>query len=128
MYRGQSYQRIHKCGKNLVSSNFKIYSVLKTVSSSSHLLDTASQEIKKLSHDEDLIICSGTNDLVNNIFTLAFQNISNMVTKNNHTNIIPVNIPYRYHTANTSAVNEGIEKFSKKLTYLLTYSMVQSPS
>ena len=45
-----------------------------------------------------------------------------MVTKNNHTNIILVNIPYRYDTANTNTVNEGIEKFNKKLEELIKAS------
>jgi hypothetical protein len=38
-----------------------------------------------------------------------------MVTKNTHTNIILVNIPYRYDTANTNTVNEGTKKFNKKI-------------
>jgi hypothetical protein len=42
-----------------------------------------------------------------------------MVPKNNHTNIILVNIPYRYDTANTNTVNDGIEKFNKKLDKLI---------
>ena len=67
--------------KNLVSNNFEIYGVLKPGSSLSQLLETASQEIKKLNHDDILIICSGTNDLAINKSALAFQNISNMVNK-----------------------------------------------
>jgi hypothetical protein len=82
----------------------------------------ASQEIKKLNRDDILIICSGTNDLVINNSTLAFQNISNMVTKNYHTNIILVNIPYRYNTANTNTVNEGIKKFNMKSGKLIKRS------
>ena len=61
--------------KNVVSNNFEIYSVLKPGSSSCHLNETASQEIKKLNWDDILIICSGTNDLAANKSTLAFQNI-----------------------------------------------------
>jgi len=60
----------------------------------------------KLNYDDILIICSGTNDLAINKTTLAFQNISNMVTKNNHINIILVNITYRYDMANTNTVND----------------------
>jgi len=37
-----------------------------------------------------------------------------MVTKNNHTNIILVNIPYRYDTTNKSTVNYSTEKFKQK--------------
>ena len=45
-----------------------------------------------------------------------------MITKNNHTNIILVNVPYRYDTVNTSTANEGIEKFHKKLEKLIKAS------
>jgi len=45
-----------------------------------------------------------------------------MVTKNNHINIILVNIPYRYDTTNTNTVNEGTEKFNKKLEKLIKAS------
>jgi len=75
-------------------------------SSLSHLLETTSQETKKLNRDDILIICSGTNDLAINKSTLAFQNISNMVTKNNRTNIILVTIPYRYDTADTNRLEQ----------------------
>ena len=96
--------------------------MLKPGSSSSQLLETASQEIMKLNHDDILIICRGTNDLATNRTSLAFQNMSNMVTKNNHANIILVNIPYRYDTANTSTVNDNIEKFKRRLEKLVKLS------
>ena len=109
--------------KNLVSNNFEFYSVLKPGSSSSQLLETARQEIMKLNHDDILIICSGANDLATNRTSLAFKNISNIVTKSNHTNIILVNIPYRYDTANTtSTVNDSIEKFNRRLEKLVKVS------
>jgi len=71
--------------RNLVSNKFEIYSVLIPGSSTSQLLEMARQEIMKLNHVDILIICSSTNDLAINKTTLPFQNISNMVTKNNHT-------------------------------------------
>jgi hypothetical protein len=75
-------------------------------------------KIKNLKHDDILIMCSGSNDLATNKPTSAFQRISNMVAENNHTNIVIVNIPYRYDTLNTKTVNEGIEKINKKLEKL----------
>lgn len=42
--------------------------------------------------DDILLICSGTYDLEMKTFSLAFQNISNFVTVNDHTNIIFVNV------------------------------------
>jgi len=65
---------------------------------------------------------SETNDLATDRTSLAFQNISNMVTKNNHTNIILVNIPYRYDTTKTSTVNDSIEKFNRRLEKLVKVS------
>ena len=58
-----------------MGSNFDIYGVVKPGSHSSQLLETAKQGIKKLSSDDILVICSGTNDLTTNKSTLAFQNI-----------------------------------------------------
>jgi ABC-type uncharacterized transport system ATPase subunit len=55
------------------------------------------------------------NDLATNKFALVFQNISNMVTRNNYTNIILINIPHRYDITNTNTANGNIEKFNKKL-------------
>ena len=49
IYIGDSHIRgFTNVVKNLVSSNFETYSVLKPGSNSRQLLDTASQEIKKL--------------------------------------------------------------------------------
>ena len=80
------------------------------------------KRLKKLNRDGILIICCGTNDQVIKKSTLAFHNISHMVTKNNHISNILVNIPYRYDTTNTNTVNEGIEKFNKRLDKLIKAS------
>jgi hypothetical protein len=108
--------------KNLFSNQFEIYSVFKPGSCSSKLNVTANLEISKLTHDDVLIICSGTNDLAVNTSTLAFQNISNFVTRNKPTNMILVNVPYRYDTRKSNIVNEGIGRLNKKLNKLVTIS------
>jgi hypothetical protein len=87
--------------KTLLSNNFELYSVVKPGSSSSDLKETAKEEISKLTYDDDFfLICIGTNDLDIKKSSLAFQNISNFVTVNDHTNIILVNVPYRYDVMN----------------------------
>jgi hypothetical protein len=108
--------------KNLFSNQFEIYSFFKPGSSSSELNVTANQEISKLGHDDVLIICGGTNDSAVNKSTSTFHNISNFVTRNNHTNVILVNVPYRYDTGNSSIINEGIERLNKTLNKLFTVS------
>ena len=60
---------------NLMCDSFDFYSVVKPESNSTQLLETARQEIKKLSSHDALVVCSGTNDLAANKPTLAFQNI-----------------------------------------------------
>lgn len=99
---------------NLMCDNFDFYSVVKPGSNSNQLLETARQEIKKLSSHDALVICSGTNDIAANKTTLAFQNISKMMTRNNHTHIILINVPHRYDTTNTNTTNNDIEKLKKK--------------
>ena len=44
-----------------MGSNFDIYGVVNPGSHSSQLLETVKQEIKKLSSDDILVICSGVN-------------------------------------------------------------------
>jgi hypothetical protein len=74
-----------------------------------------------LSHDDVLIICSGTNDSAVNKSTSTFQNISKFVKRNNHT-VILGNVPYRYDTGNSNMINEGIERLNKRLNKLVTVS------
>ena len=44
------------------------------------------------------------------------------MTKNNHANIILVNIPHRYDTANTNTVNDSTEKCHRRLEKLVKVS------
>jgi hypothetical protein len=96
-----------------MGSNLDIYGVVNLGSHSSQLLETAKQEIKKLSLDDVLVICTGTNVLPTNKSTLAFQNISKLVTSNNHTQIILINLPHRYDTSNKNTTIYTIGKFNK---------------
>ena len=75
----------------------------------------------KLNHEHIVIICSGTNDLAINKTTLAFQSISNMMTKNNHTNIILVNMPCMYDTANINMLKMALKNSIKGQRNLLKY-------
>jgi hypothetical protein len=120
---GDSHTRgFTKVLNNLLGDNFELCSVVKPGSNSNHLLETATQEIKKLNYDDILVICSGTNDLAANKSNLAFRNISNMVARNSHTNIILINIPtdMTQHT-HTHTTNDNIEEFNRKIEKLIKY-------
>jgi hypothetical protein len=86
---------------NLMGDKFDLYGVVLPGSNSNQLLEIACQEINNLSSDDILVICSGKNDLSTNNSTLAFQNISNMVSTNNHTHIVLINVPHRFDTTNS---------------------------
>ena len=86
---------------NLMGDKFDLYGVVLPGSNSNQLLEIACQEINNLSADDILVNCSGTNDLSANNSTLAFQNISNMVSTNNHTHIVLINVPHRFDTTNS---------------------------
>lgn len=116
---GDSHTRgFSKTLSNLMGNNFDYYGVVMPGSNSNQILETAHQEINNLSSDDILVICSGTNDLTTNNSTLAFQNMLKMVSSNNHTHIVLINIPHRYDTINSNTTNHDIGKFNKKLLKL----------
>jgi len=54
---------------------------------------TAKSDVEKLTMNDVLIICSGTNDIDRNYSSIAFKNITNFVKSVNHTNIILISVP-----------------------------------
>jgi hypothetical protein len=105
--------------KFLLNSNFELYSIVKPGSSTNELKETAKKEIGQLYQDDLTVICSGTNDHEINYFSLTFQNISNFIKASNHTNIILINIPFRYDLRNSTSVNGDISTLDKKLKKLV---------
>jgi hypothetical protein len=65
--------------KPLLNSDYDLYSVVKPGSGSSELKESAKEVIRQLSHDDLIVICSGTNDYDLNDFSLTFQNIKNYI-------------------------------------------------
>ena len=80
--------------KTLLSNNYELYSDIKPGSSTSELRERAKDEVSQLSHDDLIVISSGTNDYELNEFSSTFQNITNFIKTNNHTNIILINVPF----------------------------------
>jgi len=92
---GDSNIKGYMCNLNpLISSNYELYSIVKPGSTTNELKETAKKEISQLSHDDLIVICSGTNDYKLNELSLTLQNITNFVKNNNRTNIILVTVPF----------------------------------
>jgi len=105
--------------KPLLSKNYELCSVAKPGSSSSELKETAKEEISQLSHEDVIVIFTGTNDYELNEFSLTLQNITNFIQANKHTNIILINIPLRSDLPNSTSVNSSISILNRKLKKLV---------
>ena len=77
--------------------------------------ETAKEEVSKLSGNDTLLISYGINDYEANNFSHTMQNIIDFIQRNNQTNIILMNLPYRYDLPNSTAVNRIITSLNSKL-------------
>jgi len=113
----------------LLNSNYNLYSAVKPGSGTNEIQKTANEAIRQLTHDDLIILCYGTNDLdlktlknpknPKRKFPCTFQNIKNFIMKNNHTNILVMNIPHWYDIPNPPYVNKIISMLNRKLLKLV---------
>ena len=73
------------------------------------------RDVDRLTLNDFLIVCSGTNDTDNNYPNAAFSNITNLIKSINHTNIIIVCVPHRHDLKNSSYINNNITLLNSKL-------------
>ena len=104
--------------KHQLNSKCDVYSVVKPGSGTSELKETATEVIKHLSQEDFLLVCSGTNDYEIDGFSSTFQNLKTYMTLKNNTNILLMNIPFRYDLPNFATVNVSINSLNKKLKKL----------
>ena len=105
--------------KFLLNSDYDLYCVVKPGSGSSELMASASKEISDLSHNDLVVICSGSNDYDLNEFSLTFRNIKNYIRINNHTDILLMKVPSRYDLPNSLFVNKNISILNRRLQKLV---------
>jgi hypothetical protein len=79
----------------------------------------AKEEISQLSHEDVIVIYSGSNDYKLNEFSLTLHNIKNFIQTNKHTNIILINVPLRYDLPNSTSVNSSVSILNRKLKKLV---------
>jgi hypothetical protein len=108
------------CAAKIIASldtRFDVCGVVKLGSNTDSLMETVKGEVGKLTMNDFLIICSGTNDMERNSRN-AFNNITNFIKSSNHTNIILISVPYRHDVTNCSDVNSKIKVLNRKLLKL----------
>ena len=70
-----------------LDARFDVYGAVKPGSDTGSLTDTVKGDAKKLTMNDFLIICSGTNDIYRNCPSKALKNIINFIKNVNYTNI-----------------------------------------
>ena len=91
---------------------------MKPGSNTDSLIGIVKGEVGKLTMNDFLKICSGTNDIDKNHSRNAFKNITDFITSVNHTNIILIGVPHRYDVTNDSHVNSKIRTLNCQLQKL----------
>ena len=106
--------------KPLLHNSYELFSIVKSGSTTSELgKEAVKGEISILSHDDVIVICSGTNDYEVNEFSMTLHNITNFIKSNIHANIILISVPYRYDLPNSTTVNKLITTLNRKLHNLV---------
>ena len=105
---------VHKL-ECLLNNNYELYSIIKPGATTNELKETAKEEVSRLSRNDVILISYGINDYEVNNFSQTLQNIIDFIQRNNQTNIILMNLPYRYDLPNLIAVNRIITTLNRKL-------------
>jgi hypothetical protein len=100
--------------KPLLNNDYNLYCVVKPDSGTGELMASASEMIRSLSYDDLVVVCSGTNNYDLN----DFRNIKKYIISNNHTNILLMNVPFRYDLPNSSSINKNIFVLNRRLQKL----------
>jgi hypothetical protein len=109
------------CAAKMITSLetlFDVCGIVKPGSNTESLIETAKVEVGKLTVNDFLIICSGTNDTDMNPSRNAFKNITDFIKSVNHTNIILISVPYRHDALVYSHVNNKIKALNSKFLKL----------
>jgi len=109
------------CAVKMITSSdtrFDVCGIVKPGSNTELLIETAKSEVGKLTMNDFLIICSGTNGTDTNSSRNAFRNITNFIKSINYTNIILISVPCRHDLPAYSHVNNNIKTLNSKLLKL----------
>jgi len=96
-----------------LDTQFDVCGIVKPGSNTESLIEMAKSEVGKLTMNDFLIICSGTNDTDTNSSRNAFRNITNFIKSINYTNIILISVPYRHVNNNIKTLNSKLLKLAK---------------
>jgi hypothetical protein len=98
-----------------LDAHFEVCGVVKLGSCTS---GTMTDEVDKLSNNDFVMLCSGSNDISKKNPRLAFRFIVDSIEKVKHTNVILLGLPPRFDASDCSYLNNVIKHFNSKLSKL----------
>ena len=106
-----------------LNSQFSVLSIIKPNAKTNLVLDNQQEELKLLGKKDFLIVSAGTNDLNTPIANInnSIAPLITFVNKMDHTDVLVVNIPYRYDLGQdpvSIGVKRKTARYSKKLQEL----------
>jgi hypothetical protein len=107
------YSHLRGCAaymKVFLNNQFEVLGYVKPEASSKFVMESVKSDIGKLTMDDFLIMCSGSNDVNRNDLSKVFHDVTSFVRSVNQTNVILISIPYRYDLMN-SHINSEIKVF-----------------
>jgi hypothetical protein len=96
---------VRECAAKMIASLdalFEVCGVVKPGSVAGSLMEMAKGDVGKLTMNDFLIICSGTNDIDKNYSRIALKNVTNFMKSVNHTSIILIRVPHRHYVTDYS--------------------------
>jgi hypothetical protein len=103
--------------KVFLNEQFEVLGYVKPGASSKSVMESEKSDIGKLTVDDFLIMCNGSNDAERSDLRKVFHDVINFVKCVKHTNVILVSNPYRYDLI-SSHINSEIKNFNRKLCKL----------
>ena len=101
-----------------LDAHFHVCGGVKPGSITGSVTEAAKSDVEKLTMNDFLIVCSGTNDTDRNYSSNAFKNINNYIKSVNHTNIILISVSYRHDVMAYSHVNNMIKSFNSNVFFI----------
>jgi lysophospholipase L1-like esterase len=106
--------------KAFLNDQFEVLGYVKPGASSKSMMDSVKSDIGKLTMDDLLIVCSGSNDAERSDFRKVFHDVISFVKSVKHTNVILISIPYRYNLL-SSAIHNEFKNVNRKLCKLAKF-------
>jgi hypothetical protein len=95
----------------------EITGFVKTNARVKDLVDT-NVEVSKLTNQDILVFCGGSNDVSKNGLNRGLAQQINYLRNNQRTNIIVISVPQRYDLDSNSCVNAEANNYNRKLSNL----------